>query len=373
MNKILKNFKKREDEDLRCLFNLSADLLCVAGTDGFFKRLNPTFERLLGYTSVEILSKPFYDFIHPDDKQSTFNEIQKLGRGQLLISFGNRYRCKDGAYIWLSWNAKAVGDKIYAIGRDITLVKKTEDALAEQQKKILLNSAKLCSLGEMALGIGHEIKNPVTIINLMSIQLKRLAKGGQPDMDAISKFANKIEHASLRIDKIVNGLKTLARNGEGDSLQDANLQTIIEEMVEVACEHLKKNQVEIKVIKLNHDPIVECRSSQIAQVLLNLICNSCDAVKDLDERWIEINYTSDDQFYYVSVTDSGHGIPSELHSKIFDSFYTSKAIGKGTGLGLSISKKIIESHGGFLIIDSKYPHTKFVFSLIKKDKVAMAA
>lgn len=368
-----KNSKKREDGDLRNLFNLSIDLVCIAGTDGYFKRLNPMFEKLLGYNSSEMLLVPFYDFVHPDDKETTVNEIQKLAKGNVVVSFANRYRCKNGIYIWLSWNARAVGNNIYAIGRDITLTKKIDDTLVEQQKRILLNSAKLSALGEMALGIGHEIKNPVTIINLASIQLKRLARGGQLDVDMIAKYANKIEHASLRIDKIINGLKTLARNEAGDSLQEVNLQVIIEEMIAVVSEHLKSNDIAIRVIKSNHEPIVLCRSSQIAQVLLNLINNSCDAIKNLDERWIEINYTSDDQFFYISFMDSGMGISLELHSKIFDSFYTSKSIGEGTGLGLSISKKIIESHGGTINIDNMSLHTKFVFSLLKKSKVAIAA
>lgn len=373
MNNSLKNSIKNEDEDLRCLFNLSIDLLCIATTAGYFKLINPTFERLLGYNSTEILLIPFYDLIHPDDKQSTLNEVQKLEKGNLLISFENRYRCKDGTYIWISWNAKAVEDKIYCTGRDVTLMKKTEDALIEQHKNILLNTAKLSSLGEMALEIGHEIKNPLTIITLLSIRLKRLAKEGHLDQEAIAKFASKIEHASLRIDKIIKGLKTLARSGEGDPLQDANLQIIIDEMVEVASEHLKKNNVAVRVIKSIEDPMVECHSSQIAQVLLNLIGNSCDAIKNQNERWIEIEYTSDNQFYYVSVTDSGKGIPQELHEKIFESFHTSKPVGEGTGLGLSISKKIIESHGGFLIIDSTSIHTKFTFSLIKRDRNSIAA
>ncbi len=121
----------RSEEELERLFTLSIDLLCIAGFDGLFKRLNPAWERTLGYTIEELLSKPYLDFVHPDDIESTIEEQQKLSTGAQTISFENRYRCKDGSYKWLQWSAAPVTEQqlIYAAARDITDRKRAERRL----------------------------------------------------------------------------------------------------------------------------------------------------------------------------------------------------------------------------------------------------
>src|SRR5512135_3291189 len=84
-----------QEEQLEHLFNLSLDLLCIAGMDGYFKRVNPAWENTLGYTAEELLSRPYLEFVHPDDRLSTLAEAQKLAKGAQSISFENRYRAKD--------------------------------------------------------------------------------------------------------------------------------------------------------------------------------------------------------------------------------------------------------------------------------------
>lgn len=109
--------------DFERLFMLSLDLMCVADTAGTFVRVNPAFERTLGYTAAELVAVPFVMFVHPEDRDRTLQELAKLRTGVDTLSFENRYRCKNGSYRWLSWVCPAArrGErKIYAVARDVT-------------------------------------------------------------------------------------------------------------------------------------------------------------------------------------------------------------------------------------------------------------
>lgn len=122
---------QRAEAELERFFDLSIDLFCVAERDGYFKRLNPAFEKTLGYRQKELLSEPFLNFVHPDDRAVTQAEMEKLNKNKATVSFENRYRCQDGEYKWLAWNAfPATGESlIYAVARDITEKKQAEKAL----------------------------------------------------------------------------------------------------------------------------------------------------------------------------------------------------------------------------------------------------
>ncbi|MGH9861892.1 MAG: ATP-binding protein [Candidatus Acidiferrales bacterium] len=122
------------DQELDRLFTLTLDLLCVAGFDGYFKRLNPAWERTLGFTLQELLSRPYLDFIHPDDRQPTVAAADQLTTGVPVITFENRYRCQDGSYKWLLWNSMPVTEQqlTYGAARDITERKLAEQRLAAQ-------------------------------------------------------------------------------------------------------------------------------------------------------------------------------------------------------------------------------------------------
>src|SRR5438105_3533339 len=119
--------------------DLSLDLLRVAGVDGYFKSISVAWTRLLGYTDSELLAQPYLELVHPDDRAATVAEADKLSRGHQTVRFHNRYRCKDGSYRWLAWNATpSTGDGlIYAAARDVTESVRLEEVsrqLARQQQ-----------------------------------------------------------------------------------------------------------------------------------------------------------------------------------------------------------------------------------------------
>jgi PAS domain S-box-containing protein len=131
--------RQQTEEQLSQFFNLSLDLLCIAGADGFFKRVNPQFQAVLGYPEAEFYRAPILDFVHPEDRQSTQKQLSLLGQGQPTVDFHNRYLASDGGHRWFSWTATPTEDGlVYAVARDITEQKRAEDALQKLNEELEL-------------------------------------------------------------------------------------------------------------------------------------------------------------------------------------------------------------------------------------------
>jgi PAS domain S-box-containing protein len=130
--------RKRAEEELLRFFTLSLDLICVAGFDGYFKRLNPAWERALGYTLDELLARPYVDFVHPDDQSITVNEAARVAGGHHVLAFENRYRHKNGTYRWLEWAAVPYpGEQVtYAAARDITDRKEATETIQRYSRDL---------------------------------------------------------------------------------------------------------------------------------------------------------------------------------------------------------------------------------------------
>ena len=139
-DKVRKSLQIAENQarDLKQLFNLSSDMLCVADINGFLKKINPAFTKILGYKEEELLSKPYLDFVHPEDKEKTERVIkEKLEVGDTVLHFENRFLCKDGTYKILEWTSNPMVSEgvTYAVAREITERKRTEKKLIESEEK----------------------------------------------------------------------------------------------------------------------------------------------------------------------------------------------------------------------------------------------
>jgi PAS domain S-box-containing protein len=128
-------------EELERIFNLSLDMICTAGFDGYFKKVNPSFTRVLGHSNEELLAKPFIDFVHPDDVAATLAEVEKLSTGAKALKFTNRYRCKDGSYRWLQWTSHpdVATETLYAVAHDITEQKMIQQKLHDTERQLRLS------------------------------------------------------------------------------------------------------------------------------------------------------------------------------------------------------------------------------------------
>jgi hypothetical protein len=143
------NGKKVENEvmlGLDLFFEYSLDMMVIIGFDGCFKQISPSIERILGWKKEVVMSKPFHDFIYPDDRERTVAEVEAFKNGKDAVQFENRCCCKDGSYKWISWNSHLIPEKqiIVAIGRDITEKKRTEEAIKEieNQYRIIFENSR---------------------------------------------------------------------------------------------------------------------------------------------------------------------------------------------------------------------------------------
>jgi len=184
--------RKRADEELDRFFSLSLDLMCVAGFDGYFKRVNPAWQRVLGWTSDELMARPYLDFIHPDDRTPTTTEAGKLEGGGKVIAFENRYQAKDGNYRWLEWVAVPYPDEqvIYAAARDITERKEAKETIARYSRD--LRAAK-------AAQVEHESRfsrlvSKLEVMNLLNVVQDSLKASSAPQtIEVVSAQPNWVE------------------------------------------------------------------------------------------------------------------------------------------------------------------------------------
>lgn len=247
-----------------------------------------------------------------------------------------------------------------------------ETIIAQQQSLIV--SSKMSALGEMAGGIAHEINTPLAVIQMRAEQLMDAAQDDQLDKQMVLNSLNGITTTVKKISKIVQGLRSFSRDGRRDPMMPTSVNKIVEETFDLCRQRFSNHGVDIKYVS-EHDAIIDCRSSEISQVLLNLLNNAYDAVRPLQAKWITVELKRFPKHVMIEVTDSGAGIPKEIQDRLMQPFFTTKDIGKGTGLGLSISKGLAEGHGGKISIDNDCANTRFsvILPLKKGEDMAVSA
>jgi len=228
----------------------------------------------------------------------------------------------------------------------------------------LIESSKFSALGVMAGGVAHEINNPLTIISMSTERIIKACESPEYDLAAVISHCEKTRLAIQRISKIVTGLRIFCHDSDGDPFQFESVNKILEDTLSFCLERFKSHGIEMI---LKHDEVdsrVFCRATEISQILINLFNNAFDEIQKLEnERWICVEIKHKNSFVSIEVSNSGPPINPELHSKIFQPFFTTKVVGQGTGLGLSISKGIAEAHGGTLRLEPNFPHAKFILML----------
>lgn len=232
----------------------------------------------------------------------------------------------------------------------------------QELQKIMLQLSKLSDLGVYAASIAHEINTPLTILTGQHEILALKVANNQVSADVIKKFTDSIGKNINRITNIVSGLKNITRNSVDDPFEKVYVNQIFTDINELCSQKIRGKNISLD-FDCPKNANLECRPSQISQVLINLINNSVDAIEDLPAKWIRVECQVIEKNVCLTVTDSGNGIPTEISNKMFSHFFTTKPIGTGTGIGLTLSSEIAKKHNGEIFVDSNNINTKFVLKI----------
>jgi nitrogen fixation/metabolism regulation signal transduction histidine kinase len=298
--------------------------------------------------------------IHPGDHAELDRVISQALKDGSDFSFHHRVILDDGKRVKfvlgigkVALNEEGKPSLLYGTCQDVTDQKRMADTLT-QERAISVQSSKLASLGEMAAGMAHEINNPLAIIE-GNLRLLKKCVGDEAAFGAKMEIVTK---AVGRIGRIVKALKRFSRTNEGVAHKVESLEGIVTEVLVLTEAKAKLHSVRVS-IRVASDLKINCDSVEIEQVLINLINNGIDAIKARDEKWVGINAFSDRDQIVVQVIDSGLGVSPETEEKIFQPFFTTKALGEGTGLGLSIARGILQQHKATLAINREYGDSCF--------------
>jgi PAS domain S-box-containing protein len=347
-------------------FELSLDNACIAGFDGYFKRVNPAWTRTLGWSEEELLAKPSIAFVHPDDREMTLAGRGRLREGQVLGPFVNRYLCKDGTYRWFEWRSVAELNRglVFGSARDVTEQKVAEERLREANaareklEQQLILAGRMAAVGTLAAGVAHEINNPLAQVsgNLGMLLEDVEAVVGRPTLEQVSSLKELLleaEAGAERIRKIVRGLQTFSR-AEDERCTNIELEPLLEVSISSTLNEIRHRARLVR--EFGGTPRIEADEGRLGQVFINLLLNAAQALRESEQATNEIRVvTSTDATgnAVIEVRDNGVGIPSAIADRIFDPFFTTKP-NVGSGLGLSICRNVVTRLGGQLSVSSEH-------------------
>jgi len=336
--------------NLELFFNLSPDLLCIAGYDGYFKKINPTVSKTLGYTNEELFAKPIDEFVHPEDRRITSGKRENIKKDNALLNFENRYITKSGEIVWLSWTSMPIKSEqvVFAIAKIITHKKKLE----EDRNSLLSNLTKINNdLKQLTYSTSHDLRLPVS--NLLSVfSLLDISKiQDEETLEFIGMLKSSTESLKDTLNNYVDALSQ--KNVLNVYTQELDLNDCFNTALRSLNSLIQNSKAKIRV-DFSECGKIKFNKAYLESIFLNLITNS-------------IKYTNTDCFPIISIyskvengvkqlifTDEGLGFDMEkVKDRIFGFNQKFHNHTDSKGIGLYLVHSHVTSLGGRIAVESK--------------------
>ncbi len=346
--------------NLELFFELSPDLLCIAGYDGYFKKINPTVSKTLGYTNEELFSKPIDEFVHIEDRDITSKKRDNIIQDNALLNFENRYVTKNGEIVWLSWTSMPIKSEqvVFAIAKVITHKKKLE----EDRNLLLTNLTKINSdLKQLTYSTSHDLRLPVS--NLLSVfNLLDITKiQDEETLEFIGMLKSSTENLKDTLNSYVdslsqkNVLNVYTEELDLNECLNVSLQSL-RSLIQASKAKIQVDFTSFKKVKFN--------KAYLESIFLNLITNSIKYAKPDSSPVISIRTKLANGEKQLIFADEGQGFDMDkVKDKVFGFNQKFHDHADSKGIGLYLVHNHILSLGGRIAIESKLNEgTRFIIS-----------
>lgn len=354
LNETLERRVEEKTAERDSIWRHSNDLMAVTDFSGRHKAINPAWSRTFGHDEEALLTTPLFEMTHPEDEEKLTRAVQKLAGGETIQGFEGQFRHKNGSYRRVSWTGVSGKDVFYAIGRDVTEQRATEEALRQSQK--------MEAVGQLTGGIAHDFNNLLQgIVGSLNIVQRRIEQGRAAETE---RFINGAMTSANRAAALIHRLLAFSRRQPLDPkpVKANQLVASMEDLVR----RTMGERIELELVLAGGLWLTKCDPNQLESAILNLVINARDAMPDGGKLTVEtcnahldsayaarIRDVSPGQYVCVCVTDTGVGMSREVMERVFDPFFTTKPIGQGTGLGLSMIYGFARQSEGYAKIYSE--------------------
>src|SRR5210317_527607 len=330
---------------------------------------NSALSRMIGILEIDLLGRSFLDLIHPDQREGLASQLGRMVAGEhTTLSRQTRLLPRDDRELLARLSVGVVHDADqrpkFLIGQIEDLTERINSGReARQLRDRLTQVGRLSTMGEMAASIAHEINQPLTAVATYAQAGKRLLDSGRADLPDISNTLEQIGQQAQRAGDVIRSLRRFLRQKKS-ARERLEVNDMIREVVLLADVDARAHNVELRLDLQDDLPAVVADPVQVQQVILNLIRNGLDALREngVADPIIIYSRLRPDNKIEISVEDAGPGVATEMLERVFSPFQTSKA--DGMGMGLSISRSIIAAHGGTLGFENlPGKGARFYFSL----------
>jgi PAS domain S-box-containing protein len=342
---------RQSEEQWRDVFENNPTMYFMVDAAGKVIAVNPFGAEQLGYNVDELVGQPVLGVFYESDREAAQRNValclEQIGRAK---SWEARKVRKDGTVIRARETAKAVpranGPIVLIACEDITEHKRAEEALRQAQVD-LAHVNRVTTMGELTASLAHEVNQPIAAAVTNANTCMRWLAADTPNLKEARAAAMRIVKDGKRAGEIISRIRLLFKKGTPER-ESVDVSEVIEEMIVLLRSEAMRYSISVRTELAEGLPQVLGDRVQLQQVLMNLIMNSIDAMKDVDgtRDLIIKSERGEDEQLLISVSDTGVGLPPQQADQIFNAFFTTKP--NGTGMGLRISRSIVESHGGRL-------------------------